>query len=261
MKDVIVNLKETYGLLRSKPFYLVVPAFLDLLFLFLLGFFGSIIGARAVPYFQRIAEIQQGTFLRDIAASDPTAFAQTGTEIALYTASLLQLFSLIMIMTLVLWIIFQGINWYLASSVVSKVSWKKYVLNFFLLSVVVSIILFILVILFFQAQFQQALVGGSNLKIPFVITLIVLSYFLFIGYALAGKYNFHILLKEIFVKGVKNFVPYVSMYVVAGVLMLIAHYIIKLLALSGIMAFMLVIGSVIVFPLLAFIRVYIIRSV
>ncbi len=251
------NLKQSFELLTKSPFYLAVPILIDIIFLFLVGFIGSIFTTKAIPYLQNLATIQSTP------ATDTSAMIAQQTQLASTLTHIILILLQIILAVFALWIIFQGINWFLAIKCVKKkVDIKKYSLNFITLNIIWVIIIAIIAKFFFEITLKNLLtttqiVSQSLINIITIIISIILLYFLFIGYSTSYKYKLKEFLKNIFKTGIKDFKKITTTYLIIIILFWIAKYIVKLFSLS--FTSMIIAGIIIIMPLITFSRIYLIK--
>ncbi len=253
----INNLKQSFELLTKSPFYLAFPIFIDIIFLLAIGFVGSIFTTKAIPYLQNLATIQTQ-------ATDTSAMIAQQTQLASTLTHVILILLQIVLAVFILWIIFQGINWFLAVKCVKKkVNLKKYSLNFIVINIIWILLTAIIAKFFFEITLKNLLsttpiVSQSLINIITILILIIILYFLFIGHAISYKYNLKDFLKNIFKTGVKDFKKIILAYITLIILFFIANYIVKLFSLS--FASMIIAGIIILMPLITFSRIFIIKT-
>jgi hypothetical protein len=263
-ENQIKTLKESFELLKKNPVYLVVPVLVEMIFLFLLGFFGSLILNKSVPYLQQIAEIRMssgGTSLDDYGSS----MLMQQMQLTPLVSKVLVIFAQLALFILVIWIIFKGINWFLAARCVdNKVSLKKYFPNFAFVTISGFVLFLIIGIFYYYANLKSVL----SINAPFIqyfinMTTIVLcliaSYFLFISTAICHKYKIKEICRITMKKGIKDFKKIITAYIMIVILFIIANYIVKLLSFR--FEAMLVAGVIFVLPLIGYSRVFLIKTI
>ena len=255
----INNLKQSFELLTKSPFYLAFPIFIDIIFLLAIGFVGSIFTTKAIPYLQNLATIQSTL------ATDTSAMIAQQTQLASTLTHIILILLQIVLAVFILWTIFQGINWFLATKCVKKkVDIKKYSLNFITLNIIWVIIIAIIAKFFFEITLKNLLtttqiVSQSLINIITIIISIILLYFLFIGYSTSYKYKLKEFLKNIFKTGIKDFKKITTTYLIIIILFWVAKYIVKLFSLS--FTSMIIAGIIIIMPLITFSRIFIIKTI
>ncbi len=255
----INNLKQSFELLTKSPIYLAVPILIDIIFLLAIGFVGSIFTTKALPYLERLATLQT----TPLTTNDASALITQQTQIASLLTNIIIVFLQIILAVFALWIIFQGINWFLAVKCVKKkANLKKYSLNFIIINIICVLLTAIIAKFFFEITLKNLLtstpiVSQSLINIITILILIIILYFLFIGYAISYKYNLKDFLKNIFKIGVKDFKKIILAYITLIILFFIANYIVKLFSLS--FASMIIAGVIILMPLITFSRIYLIK--
>ncbi len=252
------NLKQSFELLTKSPFYLVFPILLDIIFLFLVGFVGSIFTTKAIPYLQSLATLQTQ-------ATDTSAMIAQQTQLASTLTNIILILLQILLAVFVLWTIFQGINWFLATKCVKKkVNIKKYSINFLTLNIILAILIAIIAKFFFEITLKNLLtstpiVSQSLVNTIAIIISIILLYFLFIGYSISYKYKLKEFLKNIFKTGIKDFKKITTTYLIIIILFWVANYIVKLFSLDFKSA--MIAGIILLMPLITFSRIYLIKTI
>ncbi len=262
IKNKVREVKESFDLLRKSPFYMVVPALLDIVFLLIVGFFGSFLLSKSIPYLSNIANLNRGSIL----VEETSSFIAQQAEMLSLLGNVLSIFAKLAIVVFVLWLIFQGINWFLAAKCINggKLSFKKYFLNFFVINILSALSFAGLLVLFFNITFKNSLSVNpfvSQTVINFIafILLGVLLYFMFIGYALSGACDLKEICRKVVLVGVKCFKKVILIYFVLFLLFTMANFTIKIFSFS--FPAILISGILIIMPLIAFSRVYLVKMI
>lgn len=264
MKQQISKLKETFVLLKENPSYLAVPVMIDIVFLFLVGFLGSYLASKSMPYFESFANINMAaTAINTVDNSEMSGFLQQSAEKMMLSSKIMAVFAEVVFTVFILWIVFQGINWFLASKCVSKdTKFKKYFLNFSANSFLWFIANVIIWVFFINISFKNVVssagISQSLINLLFIALFLVWTYFLFVGYAISYKYSLMESLKKILVIGINDFKEIISAYIILVVLFLLANFLLRLFG-SISFAALIISGIIIVLPLIAFARVYLVK--
>ncbi len=261
----LILLKQSFNLLKQSPLYIAVSALIDTVFLLVLGFVGSFLTSKAIPHLQQIAVLNQGPSpITSIANSDPSAVLSQQVQMMTLLSKVLSIFAVVILIFIILWIIFQGLNWFLANKCIkNKVDFKKYFLNFSIVTIIGSLLTAIIGILFFNVKIRtllslNPLINQSLINTIAILLLIIVLYFLFTGYAISHKYNLKDLVKNMFVLGVKDFKKIILSYLMLAILFFMANHLIALFSQISFGA-MIISGIIIILPLIALSRVYLIK--
>jgi hypothetical protein len=261
----IKNLILSFNLLKKNPFYLVLPILLDIIFLLSIGFSGNYLTKQAMPFFERYAALQSMQLQANlINTNNPTEFLNINAEIMQVFTKIVSIFAKVILAIVVLWIIFQGLNWILASKATKKkISYLKFYRNFSILTFLWLIFFGTISAFFIKFTARSALTQSILLSSPIVnlITiffLIITTYLLFIGYSNCYQNK----LKEVFIKiykiGFIKFKSTIPAFLIIFILFLIINFVLKLLS-SLNPSITIVIGMFLIMPLLSFSRVYLIN--
>lgn len=267
LKNNLKILKESFILAKNNLVYIFGSVLIDIVFLFLVGVSGSFILAKAIPYLEQFAAINvNAPSIVSMTDAEFSAFMAQSAEKAALSNQAFNIFLQFIAVIFVLWIIFQGINWFLAARCVKKeINFKKYFLNFSIISIIS--LLFSGLILFFIVNLAVKNIMSQNYfantfftNILTIILVAVILYFLFIGYATAHKHNLKEFLKNVFILGIKNFKNIIFAYAAIIVMILIINYILGVLYPISFAA-MILAGMFILMPLIALSRIYLIKSI
>ena len=267
IKNHIKIMKGLFLSVKKKPLFIAVPVLIDLVFLLCVGFVGRFVLMKSVPHLEKIAFLNiNAPPIPNVVGGDPSAFLAHHAEMMGLLTKVLIIFGEVLFSLFLLWIVFQGINWFLAvKSVEKKANLKKYFLNFLLVSLVGGGLIAFIWYLFFQISLKNAartipIVSGFALNVGALFLVAVVAYFVFIGYSLGHKYKGSLLIKNMFQLGVREFKEVILGFAFLIFLFVIANTITKLFGLLGFGA-MLVSGVVIIMPLIAFSRIFLVRVV
>ena len=266
LKKQIGELKKTFNLIKKEPFYIALPSLIDLIFLMVMGFIGNFfLITKAAPLLERMAEIKLES---SVTSMDEYAAAVMSQQSELFPLAMqvMGIFVKLALSILLLWIIFQGINWYLASKFDNKkVKPWNFLKNFTITTIIVAIFEFFIALFYYNTTLKNAL-GQNNPTVQFlinsasIISLVVLYYFTLISYSMCYQYKLKELCKKTIKVGVKR-IQEISLVILSlAVMFVILNYAIKMLSLISV-NLMLVVGVILVFPLIAFSRMHLIKII
>jgi hypothetical protein len=264
----LAQIKESFRLFIKNPLYIVLPVLLDLIFLLSVGASGSFILAKSIPLLEKFASLSsQPISIETMASSsDMSSFLSESMEKTALSNQVLVIFFQFIMAFVILWIIFQGLNWFLASKLVKgQVSLKTFFLNFSAVSLFWSIVsvlgsIFIFRILLNNILNPNNLLNNLTTNIISVIFIAVLLYFMLISYAISHKYSSKEFFKQIFKTGIKDFKSIITAYVFLIILFLTANFIMQLTAKISPLALFFY-GLAIIMPLIAFSRLYLTKTI
>ena len=268
LKSQINELKKTFDLVKKEPFYIAVPSLIDIMFLLVLGYVGNFfLITKAAPLLERIAEIKIGSSVASV-EEYATAVMSQQSEIFPLAMQVMGIFFQLALSILILWIVFQGVNWYLASKFDNKkVKVWKFFKNFTVATIVIAIFEFIIALFYYNLTLKNVL--GNNSPIVqlvvnsiSIIALVVLYYFALINYSICYKYSLKRLelCKKTIMVGIKQYRDISLAILVLLLMFIILNYAIRIISLISV-NLMLVVGVILVFPLIAFSRMYLIKIV
>jgi|GEM_PF-3870931 len=266
LKNNLKTLKESFDLGKKNLNYIVVPILIDIIFLLLVGAAGSFVLEKAIPYLEEFAEINvNAPSLTSMTDAEFTTFLEQSAEKAYLSNQAFNVFLQFIGIIFVLWIVFQGLNWFLASKCVNgKTSYKRFILNFSIMSLM-GLILSSLIALLLISMAVQNIMSQNYFANTFIVNVLtalfvaIILYFLFIGYSIAHKYKLKELLKNTFIVGFKDFKKIIIAYATLIILFLIINYLMQLVYSLG-SAVILLVGMLILMPLMALSRIYLIKT-
>jgi hypothetical protein len=262
----INNIKQSLTTVKTKPFYLFAQIVLDLLFLVLIGVFGNMILSKSIPFLEKMAVLNQGTqTVTSLASDEASAMIIQQTQMLSLLSKVLGVFIKFIAVVFILWIILQGLNWFLAVRSDRKISLKKYLLKFSIISLISTILIVILTLLFVNFSIKNLLtltpiISQSLINNLMIAITIIIVYFTINAYSILDKHNLRTTIKRSFKVGVKNFKEIIIAYLILVILFTIANYIVKLFALLGFTGLM-ISGIIVIMPLIAFSRIYLIKTI
>tara|TARA_Y100000310_G_scaffold338444_1_gene428103 strand:+ start:413 stop:1243 length:831 start_codon:yes stop_codon:yes gene_type:complete len=268
LKSQINELKKTFDLVKKEPFYIAVPSLIDIMFLLVLGYVGNFfLITKAAPLLEKIALIKKESAVASVEEYASAIMSQQ-SEIFPLAMQVMGIFFQLALSILILWIVFQGVNWYLASKFDNKkVKVWKFFKNFTVATIVIAIFEFIIALFYYNLTLKNVL--GNNSPIVqlvvnsiSIIALVVLYYFALINYSICYKYSLKRLelCKKTIMVGIKQYRDISLAILVLLLMFIILNYAIRIISLISV-NLMLVVGVILVFPLIAFSRMYLIKIV
>lgn len=264
-KILIKCFADSCKVVMKKPFYIIVPSIIDLLFLFV--FF-------IVYYF--LFENIMNKVISLLMLTGKTLQGLTQTDITLNVLSNQQQMNSLIInigfwifglaaLTYVIYCLFQGINWFIAHKIFKiKINFKEYIKRFFAVNFIWYVITLIIIYFYVKAViYTQVLRNPSNLGMVStfsVILLVVLCYFAFISYVLIKKHGFIDAIKKSFSLGTKEFQTIVPMYVLLILGFALIDILLRLLFMIN-TTLMVIVGIILIFPFITYSRLVIISVV
>jgi hypothetical protein len=262
---ILNNIKQSLTTVKTKPFYLFTQIVFDLLFLILIGVFGNMILSKSIPFLEKMAVLNQGTqTVTSLASDEASAMIIQQTQMLSLLSKVLGVFIKFIAVVFILWIILQGLNWFLAVRADRNTSLKKYLLKFSMISLITTILLIILTIIFVNISIRNILtltpiISQSLINNLMIALTIIIFYFTINAYSILDRHNIRTTIKKSFKIGIKEFKEIISTYLIIVILFIITNYIVKLFALLGFTGLM-ISGIVVVMPLIAFSRIYLINT-
>ncbi|PIU02560.1 MAG: hypothetical protein COT55_02840, partial [Candidatus Diapherotrites archaeon CG09_land_8_20_14_0_10_32_12] len=251
--------------IRKNPSYIVVPFFIDLLFLFVFfivyNFFLGNIMKKVISLLMLTGESLQGLTQANVALNVLSNQQQMNSliiNIGFWIGGLA-------VLTYAIYCISQGINWFIAHKMFKiKTKPAEYVKRFFTLNFVWYLIVMIIIYFYVKAViYTQVLRTPSNLGTVSVFSLMlvaVICYFAFISYALIKKYGFIDSIKKSFSLATKEFSTIACMYILFILGFVLIDIILKLIFIIS-TTLMIIVGIILIFPVIAYMRLVIISVV
>jgi hypothetical protein len=251
----------------KKKRYFVYMMLADMVFIFFYGFLSFNLISRLQEYIfsmgteiaSRSAEITQQIMYKsvfEVLVSYP--------EISGLLSSIFWMLILIIFVVYIVFSIFQGFSWRMSLKIIGKeVPYHKFFAQFVILNV-------LWLVLFYCQRFfytfatvmntiSNKLAPGSSSQLLNYISFAFLAlvvYFAFISYPLIGRYSVWGIIKKTFSFGVKKAFYFIPMYLIIIFMLFIVSSILHLANNVSIVLFFIA-GFILLFPLLAFARVYI----
>lgn len=193
MKNLFLSqLRPVLKLCYKNKAVFLASVMLDIILFFVLLFANYFTLTAMQEHITKFADLVQAGML-ELAASNTTqgispAMFKTPEIMAVYHQVLKYLLMLVII-ALVSWIVFKGINWYLANRLIRKVNLKEFARKFIshtlLAFVCFAIINLLMLRMIAYSTFEfLPLIGASGSRLLAFVLVLVLAYFVFISYSL-----------------------------------------------------------------------------
>lgn len=264
-KILIKGFVDSCKAVMKKPFYIVVPSLIDILFLFVFFiiyyFFFENIMDRIISLLMLTGKALQGLTQNDISLNILSNQQQMNSLIINIGFWIFGL----AVLTYFIYCIFQGINWFIAHKVFKiKTNPADYIKRFFAVNFVWYVIVVIISYFYVKAViYTQVLRTPSNLGTVSILSLILVAaicYFAFISYVLIKKHGFIDSIKKSFSLGIKEFSTIASMYILLILGFVLIDILLRLLFMISTIL-MIIIGILLIFPAIAYTRLVIISVV
>jgi len=265
LKNNIITkqLIKSFALIKKAPLKLSYPVLIDLVFLFIYGFFSYIITSRIIYYFSSINELMVNN-----TETFQNFFLTKGLFSAIVEIPGADVFlkkSLIWVLVLVVFIyfsysFFQALSWRLSLNIAKEKKIKDYLKKFFLINLFWLLFFIIYNIISISIGFKKQIVSRyaevSEFSIILFIFIALWLYFMLISYSLIEKYKVKESIKKTFVIGIKKIKYILPMYLIIFFIFFIVNYIMLYSGnINQNIAW--IIGIFIVLPLFAWTRLYI----
>tara|TARA_Y100000031_G_scaffold151823_1_gene193772 strand:+ start:206 stop:1054 length:849 start_codon:yes stop_codon:yes gene_type:complete len=259
------------SLMKDHIRYIVYVVLLDILFLLIYGF---VKGAPELTGFLGKTYDYLKVFLTLVsqnAKSITEEVAKKTSVVTLITTNeLIRQYFLLLVFTLLLFAVVAyflygfiiGSAWYNNTRMLSnKIGYKEYIKQFYLVTIPFFILFIIHSIISFIETFRQITLERMTLPIPsglstfLLLYMLVIFYFALIAYSLIGKYPTKKLLKKTLHIGIKKSKTFFPAFIIMVLVFFIANLL--MLYLGSINPYtMLVVGIIVLFPVIAWTRLY-----
>lgn len=244
-KELRNYITSSYRTVNKRPFFTLQSFFVDLLFFVLFSvlysFFSTGIIEHLIDVNNVIAEVNSQIALLATGIEDNAALSFLAAQQEVITGHIRSIAMLaigILVSTYILWCIFQGINWHLASWVSHrKVHFLRFLGKFSLLNLVWLAALILIGyatyrVSVYNAMARIAVVGQNTLNYLMLLLVFVLFYFAVVSYSFAARKSFLDALKDAFVFGVRKAKFYVPAYVMIALLLAVIYFVVSLFRLN-----------------------------
>ena len=261
MKLFLSQLKPALNLCCKNRGFFLLTVLLDIIFFFvviLINYF-SLLAMK--EYITKFTDLVQASLV-EIGMSNTTQGISPGMfrtpEIMGVYHQILKYLIILVVLVLVSWIVFKGINWFIANRLIRKVNFKEYALKFIphtlFAFLCFMIIILIMLRLVSYATFEfLPLIGTSGARILTFLLIWVLAYFVFISYSSIPKMS----CRDIVKFGLKNYRQVLPAHLlISFVLLMLAYITVFIIRFNYYAPF--VFGILVFFPVAAYGRIYIV---
>jgi hypothetical protein len=263
-----MQIKSTYKAIRKRPFLLAIPAFFDLLAMFLFGYTLVDIRNRALNVIvdmQALLEKSTNLSMEALNQTNIVEMFSQQSDLVSIEASLIKLLFILIFAFWIIWLFFQGGSWRYASWISgNKGKFFKYMgkfvlLNLFWLSAITLVNVFLLNHqLGLQLEFHKTFL--DFLTIIGIICNFLIAYFMFISYTFISGNKLKRIFKKTFSIGIKQPLKILSFYFVIAIGFVVIDLLLRLIGLIGpTTAFFA--GILLLLPYLTIARVFLIKNI
>jgi len=251
--------------IRKNPSYVAISFFIDLVFLFVFltayhFFFGKIMD-RVISLLMLTGKALQGLTQNEVSLNILANQQQMNSliiNIGVWIGCLAAL-------TYAIYCLSQGMNWFIAHRMFKiKAKPADYIKRFFRVNFVWYLMVVIIAYFYVKAVIHaQVLRNPSNLGIVSILSLVLLAViccFAFMSYALIKKHSFIDSIKKSFSLAAKEFPTIASMYLLFIFGFFLIDIILRLIFMAS-TTLMVIVGIILIFPAIAYIRLVIISVV
>jgi hypothetical protein len=271
--DIVSLISESFSASLKSWVKIAATAILGLLFIFS---FGIVLGATQIKAMEHLIELMRMTGENTgglINAYNDTAVAtnffvlQKDSTYQYHLQSVFVYIGIIIVAGLLLWILFEGISWWLVYSSSKEkgagLGFLRFIRNFSIVSAFFHILTVLLIIFSVKLMFNQLtsitpILGKKAMDILFFIGVCVIWYFGALAYAMDDKKTYKNI-KDAFVFGTTKILKILPSVIVFFVLMLNVDFILRLLAFN--VTVMVIGGIILFFPVYFFCRVLLFKTV
>ncbi len=195
-----------------------------------------------------------------------SALAAKSSSFMIYYKNIGYYLGMLFVAVLVMWCIFQGVNWFLANDIIGKKKEKflKFIGKFSLLTVIWWALFLLIISLYLKLSAQASMdmlpvVGSSAASVLAWLLLFVLFYFAYTSYALMPGHKLKHLFPELLKTAYTEYKTLVPVYLFTALLLALEYLLfMKSFAFGGVAAG--VFAVVIIFPTIAWTRFYAITA-
>ncbi|PIN85885.1 hypothetical protein COV19_07380 [Candidatus Woesearchaeota archaeon CG10_big_fil_rev_8_21_14_0_10_44_13] len=267
LKEMQSHIADSFRIFIRNPIFILSSFFVDLLFFLLFGivysFFSSGMIEHLIEVNNLIGELNSQLSAITAGSEDNavlSAIMQQQSVVMEHLKWIGIYVGLIVVSTYILWCIFQGINWHLASWVTHKKKTHFYVYlgRFSLLNLIWLIALGLIGYITYKLSVYNAMatitvISQNSINYLMLFLAAVLLYLAVVSYSFSAKEGFLGSLKNAFVLGVRKARFYAASYLLVALAVFLVYLLISLLNL-GLVAAVLV-DLVIMLPMFAYGRV------
>ena len=215
---------ELLGILSERPYYILFPILVD--FFHIMSFSTVLAGLQLqlmeyAQLFQGLLQESSSLIGETINQSAMALIMAQQQEFATSQDALIKLLFAFVFAVAFLWMFFQGPSWKLATNMAHKkinifTFFKRFIAVSSLWVLLISILGVWLVKKLFQIQLKFGVLEYGSETIISTIIYALITYFMFISYALVPKYNLRNIFQKTFHIGTRNFLPLISMFLILG---------------------------------------------
>ena len=219
------SLLESYSFFYKNKSFMLVPFFSDIVFFVVFAFVFTLFQLRIVEHMMNLNQIiSESTMALESGqtAEALNMIAEKGVFFQEYRAMLVLMVSVLLI-TFVLWCLFQGFSWNFTHRVMKKKEkFLKYLAKFSLLSFFFALILFIIIELLIKFSSGKNFLTGFLLneaffKLIIPILFLVFLYFALISYTTIPKNSYLQLFKRTFYLSIKKIHYFLPVFLLIAV--------------------------------------------
>jgi len=261
--EPIAQLKHSITALLKKWPLMILILVVDVIFFTVFGFVYTLYFQKIIGHLNIIMQ-QAPSITTSLQEQDIYAAAPIAQSLSLEIDEIKKLALLLAVSTLVIWVAFQALNWWLSFRVSGrKISYVKYLKSFSVMSAIwvaiASLIIYLSINTFFSNAFTLPGTQPNDLilSIGLIAAFAVVGYFALVSYSVTGKIR-EVLKKTVMFAFLKSevFVAYIILLILAVIINFI------MLGLSTINFMLsLIVGAVLVLLLLLYARVYMINVI
>jgi hypothetical protein len=259
--SVVRNWIESWKVLWLQKWYPLVSGIIDLFFLVAFGFFTGPVFDALSRHIIIIGSLVSGALQTPAGRARPAVMGVLFQEPARqFTMQFLGLLAVLGVVVFVLYCLFQGLNWYLAKTLIGKPGkWRTFLLRF----TKINVLWFLLYAIWYvvDAVFDLRRLAiekatgqtASGAGIALLAVIAIMIYFALVSYPLMS-------VRAGFVLGIRRFAVLVPAFVLIAVQFLAANRLLAWLApISRTTVF--VLGAIFLFVLFAWTRVFVLKIV
>lgn len=246
LKSLYNHLVSSFRVLVKNPLLVLSSFFVDILFFLLFSYVYSFFSMGIMERIVEVNDIMTGlnqqllTITQGIEDNVALSAVMSGQSVIVGHVKVIAMLALgLIISTYILWSIFQGISWHLASWAASgkKIDFWRYLARFSLLNLVWFAMLTLIGYLTYRLSIYNELsrlmiIGQETINYLMLFLVAVMSYFAVISYGFAAKRSFFGSLKNAFVFGIKRMHHYLPAYLSIALLLAVIYYAVSLLELD-----------------------------
>lgn len=233
-KNIILkSLKETFLLIRKHKLLVLALFVLQVLFFSVLTFLQINHQAIIAGNLESMSEYFDNLNLDDEAIAEKISQKKDVLDISQVYSNydeIIKTLRILVIATFLVFAVLNGINWGFTDCIITKKNKKEffaYLGKFILLAFVYGILILILILLFVGVPFNLMVEKNIGFNVIFFILGLIILYFMFISFALAGRTKLKDICKKTLQVGIKKariiFLTYIINIAVIGLLLFLLY--------------------------------------